>query len=132
MQLYASKLLFQSRHMPNERRDERRLCEERIILFEAASSKQALAVAKRRGKAAQHSYLNCYDQMVHWEFVGVMDLLQIGSECEPGEVWYEFRMRKLPMERKRALIPDDATLLRRVPDELRRSEARAPLTSRTR
>lgn len=132
MQLYAAKLLFQFRHTPEERRDKRRLCEERIILFEAASGKRALAVAKRRGKASQHAYRNCYGQMVHFEFVGVMDLLPIGPECEPGEVWYELRMRKLPMERKSALIPDDARLLRQVPDLLFRNEPRRPLTTRRR
>jgi hypothetical protein len=35
----------------------------------------------------------------------VLDLLHLGVECEPNEVWYTIRQRVRPMERRSSLIP---------------------------
>ncbi len=87
-----------------------RLCEERIIVIRAAGARRALAMAKRRGKAAQHSYKNDVGGTVHFEFVGLMDLLHLGGECEEDEVWYTITQRKLPMERASAILPPESEL----------------------
>ena len=39
-----------------------------------------------------------------------MDLLDIGIECGPDEVWYDITTRKRPMERRDELIPPDEKL----------------------
>jgi hypothetical protein len=35
----------------------------------------------------------------------VTDLLELGVECEPDEVWYDTMQKVKPMERRRELIP---------------------------
>jgi hypothetical protein len=114
MTRYATKLLFQYRVGNQLLSKERRLCEERIVQFEARSNKEALTIAKRKGRKARHSYRNSDGEIVRFEFVGVMDLLSLGVECEADEVWYEFRSRLSPMERRDKLIPPDSKLLSRA------------------
>ncbi len=104
MQRYAAKLLFQLR-VDGPRQSKRRLCEVRIILIEAVNAHKALAKAKSKGISSQYSYENAEGAAVHFEFVGVMDLLHLGIECDADEVWYDICKRVLPMERKSALIP---------------------------
>ncbi len=105
MKVYSAKLLFQFRVVVGGSSGKRRTCEERIIQVRADSGRQALASARRKGRAGQFSYLNSDGNRVYLEFVGVMELLDIGPECQQGEVWYEIKERLLPMERQEALIP---------------------------
>lgn len=111
---YAAKLLFQFRvevgGEPASRN--RRICEERIILFTARGDKEALRKAKARGHAGQHHFLNDHGQTVWFEFIGVRDLLHLGAECNADEVWYEIHEMINPMERKEKLIPPDDELLK--------------------
>ena len=104
---YSAKLLFQYRvgGSPNTRRR----CEERIITFPSLYGRAALSEAKRRGRAAQHSYTNVHGQRVHFEFVGVMELLSLEA-CDADEVWYEMPERVRPMERRGKLIPPESKL----------------------
>jgi len=88
----------------------RRLCEERIITFLAAHGQTALREAKRRGHAAQHRYKNNDGNPVHFEFIGVLELLRLDAACEPDEVWYHITDRVRPMERRATLIPPEITL----------------------
>jgi uncharacterized protein DUF4288 len=107
---YAAKLLFQFRVVVNGDAGVRRLCEERMIVFRAASAGLALAKAKRRGRAAQHRYKNKAGDTVHFEFVGILDLLALGMECEADEVWYDLVERVRPMERRHAILPKENDL----------------------
>jgi hypothetical protein len=47
---------------------------------------------------------------VRFEFVGVLDLLELGLECEADEVWYDTRQMLTPMERRESLIPPEREL----------------------
>lgn len=107
---FAAKLLLQFRISAGGESNIMRLCEERIVQVRAASAKHALSLAKKRGKAAQHQFRNDEGDTVHIEFVGVLDLLRLGSECEEDEVWYDITRRKLPMERAAAIIPAEHEL----------------------
>jgi len=108
---YAAKLLFQFRVTRSDGQSNvMRTCEERIVLVLAPTARKALALAKRRGKAAQHRYKNDSGSDVHFEFVGVMDLLHLGIECGDDEVWYDITQRKLPMERAAAILPPESEL----------------------
>jgi hypothetical protein len=93
------------------RSGKRRLCEERIIHFRAATPRGALAYARKHGCSAELDYKNDEGNPVYFEFIGVVDLLHLGAECEPDEVWYDIREMQTPMERKRKLIPSDSDLL---------------------
>src|SRR5262245_17881870 len=87
-QRYSAMLLFQFRVVTAGVSNKRRLCEKRLILLTAPDGRAALRAAKKRGRAAQHSYLNEDGGRVRFEFVGVLDLLHLGPECESGEVYY--------------------------------------------
>ena len=107
---FAAKLLYQFRVEYEGVSDMMRLCEERIVSIPAKTPRLALAVAKRRGKSDQHVYKNDAGANVHIEFVGVMDLLHLGVECQDGDVWYELTKRKMPMEHASKLIPAEEDL----------------------
>ena len=107
---YSAKLLFQFRVVVGGQSSKRRICEERIVAFNARSARGALAAAKRRGKAAEFDYTNDEGNPVFFEFVGVMDLLHLGIECGEDEVWYEIVERLNPMERRSKLIPRESEL----------------------
>ena len=110
MKRYAAKLLFQFRVDRNGDSGKRRVCEERIIVIEAASAASALTKAKRRGKKGENKYPNHDGHIVCFEFIGIMDLLHLGIECEADEVWYDIQERLLPMERRGKLVPAEAEL----------------------
>lgn len=114
MTRYAAKLIFQFRVNIDGDSGKRRLCEERIINFNARSAHDALNKAKRRGKKAENSYKNSDGNRVSFEFVGVMDLMSLGVEADADVVWYEIRQRMMPMERRRKILPRDRDLLARL------------------
>lgn len=102
---YAARLLFQFRVMVDGHPGVRRLCEDRIIVLRAAGARSALAKARARGKAGEYQGPNADGTPVFFEFIGVTDLLELGVECEPDEVWYDIVQKVKPMERRRKLIP---------------------------
>jgi hypothetical protein len=107
---YAAKLLFQFRVAVGRVSGVRRFCEERILSLTARTARRALASAKRLGKAAEYHYENSDGNPVFFEFIGVMDLLHLGLECQEVEVWYEIKERIAPMERRNRFIPPETEL----------------------
>lgn len=107
---YAAKLLFQFRVEIDGHSGKRRVCEERIVNFQARSPREAMKTAKRYGAKAEYAYRNSDNNPIFFEFVGVVDLMELGVECG-DEVWYDIRERLLPMERRDRLIPTDEQLL---------------------
>jgi hypothetical protein len=107
---FAATLLFQYRVTVGGQDNRNRTCEKRMLLLRAFDAKSALRAAKERGRAAEHRYENTEGNPVHFEFVGVIDLLHLGLECEPDEVWYDIVTIRQPMERKETLVPKPAEL----------------------
>ncbi len=107
---YAAKLLFQFRVMVDGSPGVRRTCEERIVTFSSTHGQAALHEAKRRGRAAQFRYKNSDGNPVHFEFVGVLELLRLDSDSESDEVWYDITERVRPMERRASIIPLESWL----------------------
>jgi hypothetical protein len=108
--LYTAKLLFEFLVIVDGAPGVRRLCEERMILIEAESAKDALAKAKRQGRESQYRYRNSAGDPVRFRFVGVMDLLHLGVECANNEVWYTITQRVRPMERRKEILPHESRL----------------------
>ncbi len=102
---FSAKLLFQFRVMAQGDPGKRRLCEERIVQFRANDAKDALRIAKAKGKEAEDHYQNSEGNKVFFDFIGVMGLICCDPACEPNEVWYEVKEYLLPMERKTKFIP---------------------------
>ena len=88
----------------------RRRCEERIITFSATDGRAALREAKQRGRVAQFRYKNSDGNAVHFEFVGVLELLRLDPGCNADEVWYDITDRVRPMERRASIIPPERQL----------------------
>jgi len=109
-QRYAASLLFQYRVMVDGNPGKRRLCEKRVITIRSSDAHAALAEARKCGREAQHSYRNDDGNRVHFEFVGVRELLCLDPECAENEVWYEIVDLMTPMERKNELIPRESQL----------------------
>lgn len=97
-------LLFQWRVMVGGDPGSHRLCEQRIINFRSRDDASALVEAKKRGRSACFRYRNSDGNPVHFEFVGVLDLLDLGAECSPDEVWYDIVQLIKPMERRKELL----------------------------
>ncbi|MEN6626024.1 MAG: DUF4288 domain-containing protein [Candidatus Sumerlaeia bacterium] len=104
MKRFSAKLLFAYRCEDFEQSI--RLCEERIVTFNARSPRHALQVARSKGRKARLKYKNDAGGQVYFEFIGIMDMVELF--CEPDEVWYDIRRRRVPLER---LIPTDDHLL---------------------
>jgi Domain of unknown function (DUF4288) len=107
---YSAKLLFQFRVMVDGSAGKRRICEERIITLRAQNAKAALQAAKKSARSAEHTYKNNEGNRVHFEFIGVLELLCLDPACDANEVWYEIVDRIEPMERKSKLIPAESKL----------------------
>jgi hypothetical protein len=82
------------------------------LVFEARTAESALRKAKRAGEAGEFDGPIPVGKEGHvfFEFVGVQQLMELGSECDPNEVWYEIREMFRPMERKKRLIPPEKSL----------------------
>jgi len=110
MRRFAAKLLFQFRPSRRSERSDMALCEERIVTFDAPSSRAALAKAKQIARRASHSFPVVGGGRVNFEPVGVMELMELGVETEPGEVWWDLYRRKLPRQRRSSLLPPERGL----------------------
>jgi hypothetical protein len=110
MKRYAANLLFQWRVVVDGDSGKRRLCEKRIIVFKARSAQAALRLAKRKGTEGAYDSENSDGNPIHFEFVGIMELIGLDPECEEEEVWYDIEEHLLPMERKERLIPPESEL----------------------
>ena len=102
---FAAKLLFQWRVVVKGRSNKRRLCEERIILIRTTSAAEAHRLALKTGRAGEFHYMNHARNPVRFEFVGILDLLELGIECLPDEAWYDIKYMYTPKERAKRIVP---------------------------
>ena len=109
MNKYSAKLLFQWRPVRKGVSRKRRVCEERIIVIEAVSAREALKKVKKIGKKEEYNETNDGIK-IFFEFIGVQELKDISLSFSDGEVWYELREMVNPMERKSKLIPKENKL----------------------
>lgn len=107
---YAAKLLFQFRVDLGSETGKRRRCEERIVIIHAPSAQRALKGAKQKGRRYEFNYKNSDGNQVFFEFVGILDLIHLGRECEADEVWYDIVERVSPMERREKIVPPEEQL----------------------
>src|SRR5215472_776921 len=101
---FAAKLLFQFRVEIDGSSGIRRLCESRVIQFEAMHAEAAFREANVRARKKQHSYKNSNGNMVYYEFIGVQELLCLDPGCDEDEVWYDLLERVKPLENKNKWI----------------------------
>jgi len=109
MENYSAKLLFQWRPEKNGKFPKRRVCEERIVTFQANSAEKAYLKSQKIGKAAEYKD-EIENGIIHFEFIGVLDLLENSLSFAEGEVWHELKEMLTPLERKGTLIPPKSEL----------------------
>ena len=103
---FSANLLFQYRVMVDGDPGKRRSCEKRIIHFKSTDPEEAYKHAMQHGKKSQHKYKNSDKNWVYFDFVGIIDLMHCGVECEEEEVWYQTLELLEPKERKsKHLLP---------------------------
>jgi hypothetical protein len=87
---FSARLLFVSLH-PDEAELEK-VYEDRIVLVQAPDEDRAAIMAKKLGLEAGQEYRNEYGARVIWEFMEVLDLLQLDeTEIAHGsEVYSKF------------------------------------------
>jgi uncharacterized protein DUF4288 len=107
MRRFSTKLLFQwVPSLPPKRR----LCEERLVTFRAPSSRDALVRAKRLGKRGEFSYKEQGGGRGRFQFLGILDLMELGPEAGPHEVWWDIYERLEPYRRRAKLLPSEKRL----------------------
>lgn len=109
MNQYSAKLLFQWRPVRNGKSRKRRVCEVRIVTYQAANATSALKKAHKIGREEQYTEQKP-DGEIAFEFVGVMELKDVSTAFHEGEVWSELLEMVEPMERQKQLIPDESEL----------------------
>lgn len=102
---YSVKLLFQWRRVVGRRSGKVRTCEERIVTFKARNAEDAWRKGNRLGKDGEFDYANSLGGTTQFEFIGIMEMLQLGLEIHPGEVWWDIVDRLKPSERRSRFIP---------------------------
>lgn len=109
-ELFAAKLLFQYRVNVKGHYAKRKLCEERIVHVKASTARQALASVKKIARSAEHKYVNNEGNPVHFQFVGIIDLIYLHEKYYPEEVWYELKGLLNPMQRRAKFVRADNEL----------------------
>ena len=75
----------------------RPLCEKRTVVIEARTSREALRAAKRRGRAAELSYVNADGARFRIRFLGLVDLVEL---IDPDEFHYEMFWTSRPAKHR--------------------------------
>jgi len=114
MERYAVKLLFQFR-IGFVSHCKMRTCEEKIVLFQVDKiHDDIIQIANNRGQEDEFNYIDDNDEVVYYEFIGIVDICHLGIEVEEDEVWYDIKTLLNPMERKNKLLPTLDRLRKRI------------------
>lgn len=107
---FAALMLFQFRNVKKNKVNKKRVCEERIIIFEEDTADSAYRKALKRGKEEETEYEDSGVKIL-FEFVGIMEMVELGASFEDDEVWCRLIEKIEPMENKNKLIPKKTHLL---------------------
>ena len=106
---FAAFLLFQFKTTTNDIINKKRICEERIYNINTTSSEDAYLKANQIGKEEEFSY-NDEEKLINFEFIGIVDLIELSDIDDENLVWSRFQEKVNPMERKSKLIPKKENL----------------------
>lgn len=105
MPRYAAKLLFIWDPDPVTGGKRRRLCEERIVVFQSRSARDAVRKARAMGRSAQLHYESGH----RLRFAGLLQCMDL-EYVDPSEVWWELQRHTNPEEWARRVLPTQARL----------------------
>jgi hypothetical protein len=101
---FAAMMLFQFRVEKNNLINKKRICEERIYHIYCQNKDDALREALDIGKNEEFDYVDD-DKKVFFEFVGILDIVELDENEDSNVVWSRFVEKREPMERKNKIIP---------------------------
>jgi hypothetical protein len=111
----ACKLLFQFRVIIGNSSGVFRKCEERYICInDIENVNDAIEKVFSYAQKANRTYVNPAGNKVHFEFVGVVDYILLEGECDDIEFWYDYTVRKLPMENKKSLVMNKSDIKKKI------------------
>ncbi|HIE45331.1 MAG TPA: DUF4288 domain-containing protein [Flavobacteriaceae bacterium] len=115
MEKYAIKFLFQFRVVSTEE-CKMRTTEEKIVLFHINSkdNNNFFEIANKRAKEDEFNYLNDDNNMVYYEYIGIVDICHLGIEVDDDVLWYDIKTLLTPMERKNKILPNISQLKKRI------------------
>ena len=112
---YTATILSQSRVVVDGESNKMKPCTLIWHLLKAKTHKEAIRLANKIGKSQEVSYKNTDGNMVHVEFVGIMDLVESTFHLEHfDEPWVWSGNMLNPMERKDKLTASDEELMKRL------------------
>jgi hypothetical protein len=115
----ACKLLFQFRVIIGNSSGVFRKCEERYICInDIENVNDAIEKIFSYARKANRNYINPAGNKVYVEFVGVLDFILLGAECDDIEFWYDYTVRKLPMENKKNSVMNKSDLKKKIKQHL--------------
>lgn len=85
---YAARIIHQFKSKILDMKS-RKKCVITTIVFEANNGRTAIQTAKRIGKKMAVNYKNTDRDRISYTFLGIIDIMQLGDECEVYEVWYD-------------------------------------------
>ncbi len=101
---YAAWILFQFRVEENGISNKRRICEEKIYHIKAQNPNDAYNKGVKIGKEEEF----CYEEqskIVYYEFIGIIDLIELFEIEDKNVVWDRFIEKIQPMENRDKIIP---------------------------
>lgn len=84
-----------------------RLMERRIVSVEAASAEEAYAAVMQLGKDGEVRKDRRTGTNFSLDFMGVQEMIELGLEASPHEVWHELSRVKWPLVSKNAVRRKD-------------------------
>ena len=112
---YATKNLMQCRVVVDGESNKMRSCSVKTCLLIAKTHKEVIRLARKIGKSDEVSYNKSDGNMVHVEFIGIVELIDIDFHLQRfNEVWISFGDMLNPMERKNDLTASDEELLEKL------------------
>src|SRR5262249_51157432 len=86
----------------------RQHCDETVVVFRARDRRSAFRRALALGRTRDHEYKNVYGQRVHWAFVEISTLDEIGSRIDGAEVSsrLHYQIRAKPVSARASFHPE--------------------------
>lgn len=90
------------------------LTESRMITFNAADGREAIAYANNYGLKNERWFKDDDGERLRFRFLGISDALELGLEADDCEVWYDVNMRKSYRGRFEKIFISQSELIKRL------------------
>lgn len=82
------------------------LWEEIILLLEAETDEDAVALAEPMGRMREHGYVSAEGDTIHWRFQQVLSVCEIGNDLDSGKELFSRYLRDSTVQSLLTPFPD--------------------------